>query len=80
MATTDHPDKDAWGRKRTPYAVNCLGPFDIENAGHGLVYLTDEEYELQLLASGRGWRCPICNYDAEWDDSNFEQMTYGEAA
>lgn len=75
MSNADYPATDAHGRPRTPYAVNCLGPYDIENAGHGLVYLTDEEYERQLLASGRGWRCPICRYDAEWSDDNFEQMT-----
>lgn len=75
MATTDYPDKDAWDRPRTPYAVNCLGPFDIENAGHGLVYLTEDEYMRQISAPDKTWRCPICRYDAEWDDDNFEQMT-----
>jgi len=41
----------------------------------GLVYLTEDEYERQMNAPDRTWRCPICRYDARWSDANFEEMT-----
>ena len=79
-ATIQYPIMDAWGRSRTPYAVRCLGPYDIANADHGLVYLTEDEYARQMCAPGKGWRCPICRYDAVWDDDNFEQMVEPDRA
>lgn len=68
------PRKDAHGRVRTAYAVHCLGIWDMPKAGnHGLVYLTEQEYEAQTLAPSKTWRCPICRYEADWDDENYEE-------
>jgi hypothetical protein len=75
MSDTVYPPKDAHGRPRTPYAVWCEGPFDMPGVQCGLVYLTEDEYERQMNAPDRTWRCPICRYDARWSDANFEEMT-----
>jgi hypothetical protein len=69
-----YPSQDASGRERTQYAVTCLGPFDLPGNGHGLVYLTKEEYIQQLDRPDSTWRCPICHYDAIWDDDNYEDF------
>lgn len=68
------PTTDSHGRPRTPYGVRCLGPWDIPGHGCGLVYLTEEEYLRQLSAAEKTWRCPLCRYEAEWDDLNYEEM------
>ena len=73
--SNDYPKQDAWGRKRTPYAVNCQGPWDLGGGlAHGLVYLTKEEYDEQISAPDKTWRCPICRYDAIWSDNNYEEF------
>jgi hypothetical protein len=72
-----YPALDAHGRKRTPYAVHCEGPWDLPGGGCGLVYLTENEYERQMFAPSKTWRCPICKYEAQWSDKNFE--TFKEA-
>ena len=70
-----YPAKDAWGRPRTAFAVCCGGAFDVPGSGHGLVYLTDEEYDRQMSSPDSLWKCPFCRYEAQWDDDNYEQMT-----
>lgn len=35
---------------------------------HGLVSLSDENYELQMDNPNQLWYCPICGLQAEWDD------------
>jgi hypothetical protein len=60
----------------TPYAVHCSGL--IEGHSCGLVYLTPEEYDRQMMAAHRRWRCPICKAEAEWDDENYEQAMGGD--
>ena len=69
------PDEDAHGRPRTSFAVHCEGPWDLPGGGHGLVYLTQEEYDRQMSAPSKTWRCPICRYEAQWDDDNYEELT-----
>ena len=69
-----YPARDAHGRERTAYAVNCLGPWDMPGHGCGLVYLTEAEYNRQMDAPDSTWRCPLCRYDASWLDENCEQM------
>lgn len=69
-----YPDVDAHGRSRTPYAVNCYGDDDIAFRGHGLVYLTNEEYKQQMSNPNRTWMCPLCGFgETYWDDENFEE-------
>jgi hypothetical protein len=59
----------------TPWAVIC--------PQHGRVYLTREEYRVQMNRPNSGWECtevviegpaPIgpCSNDSEWDDENYE--------
>lgn len=67
----NYPAVDQWGRKRTPYAVICSDLWP--SMRHGLVYLTEEEYDRQMDAPSKTWRCPICRHEADWDDDNFEQ-------
>lgn len=45
----------------TPYAVACNGEC-------GLQFLTEAEYERQLMKPDVGWDCPDCGGPAEWDD------------
>ena len=74
--THEFPQTDAHGRSRTAYAVYCRGT-DVGigiTEQHGLVYLTDSEYDRQMMAADYGWRCPLCNSDASWSDDNFEQV------
>jgi hypothetical protein len=65
------------GRPRTPWAVFCVGPTsrwdDAER--HGLIYLTEQEYEAQLDDSDMVWVCPLCGSEANWNDENYEEMT-----
>lgn len=68
----EYPKVDKHGRPRTPYAVVCTDS-DPE-LSHGLVYLTQEEYNRQLSATDSLWKCPICRCSAQWDDENYEQM------
>ena len=51
----------------TPYAVNCKE--------HGLVYLTEAEYDRQMMLPDSLWQCPRagCSHFATWDDENYEQ-------
>ena len=56
----EFPAEDVYGTKRTPYAIVCEGPFDIPNSGCGLVYLTEEQYNRQMMYPDRTWRCPHC--------------------
>lgn len=67
--------------ERTPYAVHCAGIDPGEGFGSctiGLVYLTEEEYNQQMNAPNRTWRCPKCGGDAYWSDSNFESYFESE--
>lgn len=47
----------------TPYAVHCRL--------HGLVYLSQAEYDRQMDDPNSLWKCP-CGRLAEWDDDNYE--------
>lgn len=51
-------------RVRTPWAVNC--------PNHGLTFLTQEEYDLQMSRPDDPWVCPICNVLSTWSDNNYE--------
>ena len=71
-----YPDKDKWGRKRTPYAVRCYGT-DVGvgvTEGHGLIYLTHNEYDRQMDHPDEMWKCPKCGAAVAWDDVNYEEM------
>ena len=68
------PEQDNYQRPRTPYAVNCVETFGVRPTGCGLVYLTEEEYHLQMRMADYTWRCPICNGTAHWNDDNFEDF------
>lgn len=71
------PKQDIHGRPRTPYAVTCEGPWDLPGHGCGLVYLTTEEYNRQMDAPSKTWRCPLCRYEAVWSDDNYESFYEG---
>jgi hypothetical protein len=75
-----YPLIDQHGRPRTPYAVHCEGPWDLPGGGHGLVYLTRKEYDHQMSRPDTTWRCPICKYEAPWDDTNYETFGPEEAS
>jgi hypothetical protein len=72
------PPIDTHGRPRTPYAVICEGPWDMPGHGHGLVYLTRDEYNRQMDASDTRWKCPMCRYEAQWSDENYEECCDAE--
>lgn len=58
----------------TPWAIIC--------PEHGLVYLTNDEYRVQLDRPNVGWECTemvleqtpvgICGEESEWDHENYE--------
>jgi hypothetical protein len=52
-------------RAVSPWAVICRE--------HGLVYLTHEEYVLQMMAADSLWVCPICQRFAHWSDETWEE-------
>lgn len=41
---------------------NCGGP----------IYLTEAEYDRQMMAPDALWKCPRCHAGATWDDLNYE--------
>jgi hypothetical protein len=48
----------------TPYAVRCLGLLEgYECLDGGLVFLTKEAYNHELMLPDRTWRCPLCGDD-----------------
>jgi hypothetical protein len=64
--------KDFTGRPKTNWAVICRGPYDMpEVEGCGRVYLSEEEYDLQMHPSmaDKTWRCPECGCEC-WPDDN----------
>lgn len=40
---------------------------------HGQVFLTVEEYSIQMGLYDQLWSCPICGNFAEWDDDNYDE-------
>ncbi len=50
---------------KTPFAIDCYGDC-------GKVYLSEEEYDRQMMAVDSTWKCPICRCEAYFDDDNFE--------
>jgi hypothetical protein len=55
----------------TPWAVICRRQEEDEGGlrpGCGTVGLTQYEYLRQLSNPDATWRCPLCDYEAEWDD------------
>jgi hypothetical protein len=65
----------AVSEKPTPYAIICSGDPDIGHNGCGKVYLTDAEYDRQMMAADQTWRCPVCQFGlAQFDDENFESF------
>jgi hypothetical protein len=50
----------------TPWAVLCQA--------HGQVFLTEAEYDRQLMRPDSVWECPRagCSHFARWDDDNYE--------
>ena len=63
--------EDAIG-KPSPWAVYCFeGPIE-GYPGCGKVYLTEHQYDVQMSAANKSWRCPNCGQEANWDDENYE--------
>jgi uncharacterized protein with PIN domain len=51
--------------KATPWAVICHR--------HGRVYLTQQQYDVQMNKPDSFWLCPVCGDVAGWDDDNYEK-------
>ena len=56
----------------TPYRLRCNSAYGCGSA----YYLTEEEYNRQMIDCNSVWKCPECGYPAEFDDSNYESF-YG---
>ena len=52
-------------KEQTGFAVEC--------PNHGLVYMTPEFYNVQMMNADDLWRCPICNEESWWPDENYEE-------
>jgi len=50
--------------EETPHAVLCHE--------HGQQFLTDEQYNAQMMAADSLWICPVCGKNASWDDDHYE--------
>jgi len=48
------------------YAVRCRT--------HGLVELSDEEYNEQMNSPDELWECPTCREPSIWDDETYESF------
>lgn len=58
----------------TPWAVYCR-----EGCQRGkLIYLSEREYEAQMLRPDSLWRCPQCGEEAVWSDANYERHMEGQ--
>lgn len=55
---------EEWKPGRQPFRVRCKT--------HGLVELTDDEYDAQLSRPDDRWRCTVCGEEASWDDAWYE--------
>jgi hypothetical protein len=56
-------------RPKTPYSIVCHT--------HERVFLTREEYALQMTCSDHDWICPICALPV-WFDNDFYEETISE--
>lgn len=56
----------------TPYAVFCY-------SGHGLINLSQENYDAQMNAANARWHCPVCGGLAAWDDDWHEAYQAADA-
>lgn len=50
----------------TRYAIIC--------SEHGQVFLTREEYDLEMRNPDSRWTCPHCKRVAQFDDDNYEAL------
>lgn len=69
-------------RPPTAYAVFCkksIATLDgcEDRCSHlsldGAIFLTEEEYELQMNNPDDAWTCPVCGGSADWDDYNYDR-------
>lgn len=51
----------------TRYAVIC--------PVHGQVFLTRDEYNMQMLRANSRWKCPRCGKISNFDDDNYYEST-----
>lgn len=51
--------------KETPWAVIC--------PAHERVFLTESQYNAQIMRPNDRWTCPICGKVSDWDDDTFER-------
>lgn len=56
--------------KATPWAVICRE--------HGKQFLTEEQYNNQMMNADSFWFCPVCGGHSEWDDDNYEEHYFKE--
>lgn len=59
---------------RTPYAVVCTKPSIKAPKGHGQIFLTQQEYNEQMMKPDSKWVCPACGQYAYWDDDNYDSF------
>lgn len=52
----------------TPYRVRC-------HDRCGFVYLSEAEYDRQMMSPDSLWKCPKCRSSATWDDAHYEKST-----
>ena len=64
--------------KRTAYAVFCYGDPSIGHMGCGRVFMTRDQYMQQMSRPDSTWRCPECNFEADFDDDNYEEIIEDE--
>lgn len=55
-------------------AVRCRGDNVPGQLACGLVYLTFEQYEREMMRPNVGWSCPQCGSSADYDDAVSEQL------
>jgi hypothetical protein len=47
-------------------------PYQVECEDHGMVALTEAEYDAQMMRPNARWACPECGRRAAFDDANWE--------
>lgn len=62
----------------SPYLLHCYEDKDFGSCGQS-TYLTEEQYNSQIMNLNSTWKCPKCGCKpCDFDDANYEKRTFSE--
>lgn len=59
-------------------SINKPSPWAVVCSDHGQQFLTEEDYDNQMMKADCFWLCPVCGRYSAWDDDNYDNYNDGE--